>query len=247
MPDPDLYGDLGAIPDAAWTDRWMRWDRQAQDTYMADVATWGLLHLEQMEHLLQGLLPPSYSWLCPPTALVEFQPLIFRLRQDIDRGALPKAPTPNEFAAWCDLMRAELPAPFVQALLAAAKLPPPPVSAPQSPTSITLPGWAAMLGSPTKTSKPRSPPKRGRPPATEPTNDVLCKDGKRILMAAARKGKVLTIIDVAKELQSTPCGSGKELGNLARRLKGKLPIDQARATATVNHGTALQRRRKSLY
>jgi hypothetical protein len=64
MVDPDPYGDLGAISDASWTERWMCWDKKAQDAYMADVASWPLLCLEQMEHLLQGLLslePRRYS------------------------------------------------------------------------------------------------------------------------------------------------------------------------------------------
>lgn len=247
MIDPDPYGSLGAIADASWAERWMCWDRPAQDAYMADAAAWKLLHLEQMEHLIQGLLPPTSSWLCPPTALTEYQPFIFRLRQDIDRGAMPKAPTPNEFAAWCDQMGVELPTPFVDALQKAAMVAPAPVSSPQSTTSIVLPGWAAMLGSGVKQSKPRSPPKRGRPPATEPTNAVLRKDGRRILMDAAHNGKVLTVRDVAGQLLTTPAGQGKSVDNIERRLKGELPIPQAKATATKYQLAETQRRQKSLY
>lgn len=247
MVDPDPYGSLGAIADASWAERWMCWDRKAQDAYMADVATWGPLSLEQMEHLIQGLLPPTSGWLCLPTALAEFQPVIFRLRQDIERGAISKAPTPNEFAAWCDQMRVELPAPLVNAIRAAAKIAPVLTLAQQSTTSIVLPGWAAMLGSAVKQSKPRSPPRRGRPPATEPTNAVLRKDGRRILMDAAHNGEVLTVREVAGQLQTTPAGQGKSVDNIERRLKGELPIPQAKATATKYKLAGTQRRQKSLY
>jgi len=247
MADLDPYGNLGAISDASWAERWMCWGRQAQDTYMADVASWGPLYLEQMEHLIQGLLPPTASWLCPPTALAEFQPLIIRLRQDIDRGVLPQAPKPNEFAAWCDQMDIELPTPFVKAIHTKALVPPTPASSPQSTVSIILPPWAAMLGSGVKLSKPRSPLKRGRPPATEPTNAVLQKDGRRILMDAARTGEVLSVREVAEQLQPTPSGQGKSIDNIERRLKGALPIPQAKATATKYQLAGTQRRRKSLY
>jgi len=247
MLDSDPYGDLGAIADASWSERWMCWDRQAQDAYLASVADWGPLHLEQMEHLIQGLLPPTYGWLCLPTVLSEFQPLIFRLRQDIDRGVMSKAPTPNEFAAWCDQMGVELPAPFVQALLAASSVPAAPTSALQSTASMVLPGWAAMLGGTSKQPKPRSLPKRGRPPTTEPTNDVLCKDGRRILMDAARRGEVMTLRDVAAQLQATPSGHGKQIDNIERRIKGALPIQQAKATATKHQLAGTQRRQHSLY
>lgn len=247
MANADPYGNLGAISDASWAERWMCWDIDAQDDYFASVATWGPLYLEQMEHLIQGLLPPTSGWLCPPTALAEFQPMIIRLREDIDRGVISKAPTPNEFAAWCDQTGAELPAPFVQAIQAVAMLPPAPISAPQSTASIVLPGWASMLAVGVAPAKTISLPKRGRPPATESTNDVLCRDGTRILMDAASKGTVLRVIDVAKQLQATPCGLGKAADNIARRLKGNLPIAHARATATKNQMAGSQRRKQSLY
>lgn len=101
---PDIYGDLGCAPDAEWSERWICFSAREQDEYMASVAWWGPLSLAQMEYLIQGLLPPPKGWLTPPTYLDEFAPLIQRLRQDIQRGAFPKAATADELAGWCDLI-----------------------------------------------------------------------------------------------------------------------------------------------
>lgn len=246
MPEADIHGDFGAISDASWTARWMSWSQPAQDKYMASVTSWGPLYLEQMEHLIQGLLPPTHAWLCPPTALAEFRPLIVRLRQDIDRGVLPKAPTPSEFAAWCDQMSVELPLPFVQALQVAAKVPKT-LLAPQSPVTVKLEPWVFALVSDEPAIQNQSRPKRGRPPVSAPTNKVLCDEGTRVLIDAARQGVVLTIPKVAHILSSLPCGQGKQLANIERRLKGKLPLDSAKETATKHQVAGSQKRRKSLF
>lgn len=97
--DPDPYGNRGETSDASWEARWLCWDDQARDAYLASVAGWGPLDFTQLVHLIQGLLPPTYEWLSMPTCMVEFAPMVARLRQDIERGVLAKAPMPNEFAA----------------------------------------------------------------------------------------------------------------------------------------------------
>lgn len=246
MPEDDLYGNLGAISDASWLARWSSWDKPAQDAYMASVAIWGPLHLEQMEHLIQGFLPPTHGWLCPPTILVEYQPLIYRLRQDIDRGALPKAPAPEEFAAWCDQNNLELPTPLVLALQAAAKEPKV-LLVPQSPIVTKLEPWVAGLVKDDAFTKTNNTPKRGRPSVSQPTNTVLCNEGDRVLMDAARRGELLTLREVAKKLQAMTCGQGKKLANIERRLKGKLHIDSAKETASKHQVAEGQKRRQSLY
>lgn len=68
-----------------------------------------------------------------------------------------------------------------------------------------------------------------------------------MLMEAARHGEVMTIHTLAKHLQNTPCGQGMTQLNIKRRLKGKLPIAQARATATKNQEAGTQSQRKDLY
>lgn len=253
MPKPrstkaDPFGNLDAISDASWEARWMRWDKPAQDAYLATIASWGPLNFAQMSCLIQGLLPPTYEWLPLPTCMAEFIPMVTRLQQDMDRGVLSKAPTPNEFAAWCDQMNLELPGALVHAIQAAelSAQTPKPIT-PQSTISIVVPSWAAMLVKGTATREARSPPKRGRPRASESTNDVLRKDGAVMLMEAARTGEIMTLTAIAEQLQSTPCGQGKSIDNIARRLKGQLPTAQARATATRHRPGLLQRRVKALY
>lgn len=231
--EPDPYGNLGAISDASWEARWMRWPKSDRDDYLASIAHWGPMDITQMAHLIQGLLPPTYEWLPLPTCMVEFLPVVKRLEQDIARGDLPQAPTPNEFAAWCDFMRIPLPEPLVRAIHEVAALPKVTHVPRQSTIEFVGPAWAPIpIPTGGQTVKPRSPPKRGRPVTTAPKLDVILSDAKGILMEAARKGEVLTITALAKQLLTTPNGGGMTVPNLERRLKGVLPTAQARATAT---------------
>ena len=207
----------------------MRFSVAERDRHLASVAHWGPLDLAQMEHLIQGLLPPFNTWLTESTCMTEFKPMITRLRQDIERGVFSKAPTTNEFAAWCDHMGVVLPEPLVQELKDVA-MAPHPQPAPQSTTAIVIPAWVpnSLFG-----CKPTRPKKisRGRPPTAQANYGVLIREGQRILMEAARTGQRMTLPEVARALQGIPCGQGLSTDNIERRLKGKLPIDQARATA----------------
>ncbi|MCF8210134.1 MAG: hypothetical protein K9K38_12130 [Rhodoferax sp.] len=245
MDDSDPYGSLGAISIASWEARWMSWANFDQDAYLASVAHWGPLDITQMVHLIQGLLPPTYEWLSMPTCLAEFSPLVDRLKQDIQRGIIASAPTPDEFAAWCDLRNVSLPAPFVNEIHAMAASPPVVHVPQQSTTKIIGPAWLPVPASKAANSHSRSPPKRGRPCTTAPTLDPILQEAKSRLIAAAERGEIKTIPDLVREIMGAHKDLGMTSGNLTRRLKGKLPIKQARATATKHQAVAppkLQRR-----
>lgn len=227
--NPDPYGNLGAVADASWAEKWMRFSLADRDRHLASVAHWGPLDLVQMEHLIQGLLPPFNTWLAESTCMTEFMPMITRLRQDIERRAFPQAPTPNEFAAWCDQMGVALPEPLVQGLqnLAMAS---PAQPVPQSTIAIIIPAWVPNSLFGCKPTRRKKKP-RGRPSTGQANCGVLIQEGQRILMDAARAGQKMTIREVAKALQELPCGQDMSTENIERRIKGKLPIAQARATA----------------
>lgn len=225
----DPYGNLGEVADASWTEKWMNFSLADRDKYLSSVAHWGPLGIAQMEHLIQGLLPSPNTWLAESTYMTEFEPMITRLRQDIERGVFPKAPTANEFAAWCDQMGVALPEPLVQELKNVAMAPPAQL-VPQSTTKINIPAWVPNSLFGCKPTQPKMKP-RGRPPITQANNRVLVQEGQQILMAAARESQKMTIQEVAKVLRGLPCGQGMSIANIERRIKGELPIDQARATA----------------
>lgn len=248
MIDPDPYGSLGAISIASWEAQWMSWANFDQNAYLANVAHWGPLDITQMVHLIQGLLPPTYEWLSMPTCLAEFSPLVDRLKQDIQRGLLASAPTPDEFAAWCDLRKVSLPAPFVSEIQAMAALPPVVHVPQQSTLKIIGPSWLPICTASAAPSHSRSPPKRGRPATTAPTFDPILQEAKYLLMAAAERGERMTIPVVVRHIKETHKDLGLTTENLTRRFKGKLPIKQARATATKHQSVAPpQMQRRNLY
>lgn len=227
--DPDPYGNLGAIADASWMGLWMTFSLEEQDHYCAGVARWGPLGMQQMEALIQGLLPPPSTWLGTNTCLTDHAPMVDRLRQDVARGVLANAPTPNEFAAWCDQMGAALPEPLVSALQEAPLAASTVNVAPQSRTVIKVPPWAPL---PIQGSSPGAKAKRvGRPKTAEPRYETLVNDGIQIMMDAARTGRAMKLEDVARTLQRTVSGEGMSVSHIRRRIVGKLPIAQAKAIA----------------
>ncbi len=250
MLDPDPYGNLGAIAVASWDSRWMSWSAIDKEAHLASVAHWGPLDFSQMASLIQGLLPPTYEWISPPTCLVEFAPLVNRLKQDIQRGVLANAPTPDEFAAWCGFRHVSLPEAFVREIKAMAALPPIVHFPQQSTVKIIGPAWLPVPDATTGpvSPPPRRPPKRGRPATTASTFATVLQDAKEILMAAADSGEKLTIPKVAKQILETRKDLGMTFENLKRRLKGKLPLQQAKATATKHQQIApTPNSRRNLY
>lgn len=249
MTDPDdPYGNLGAVPIASWEGRWMSWAKLNQDAYLANVAHWGPLDITQMAHLIQGLLPPTYEWLSAATCLEEVLPLVNRLKQDIERGLIAGAPTPVEFAAWCDLRNVSLPAPFVSEIQKVAAVPPVTHVPQQSQAKILGPAWLPVTSGKPRASPSPKPPKRGRPVTTAATLNSTIPEAVEILMAAAERGEILSVAVVARQLLSKHNELGMTEENLVRRLKGRLPIKQARATATKHQAaTCPQVQRRNLY
>ena len=226
----DPYGNKGAIPDASWTEQWMRFSPAMRNDYLASVAHWGPLGIVQLECLIQGLLPPPHTWLSTCTCMAEYEPLIKRLRQDIQREVLADAPTADEFAAWCDQMGVTLPDPLVQEIRKIALTPLLRSATPHSTQVIVVPAWAPIV---IKNVDPPSGKKpKGRPSTGAAKYEVLVRDAHAMLMGAAQAGRKMTIPEIAEKLQRTPCGEGMEIDSIVRRLKGKLPVTQARATAT---------------
>jgi hypothetical protein len=237
---PDIYGDLGAIPDASWTERWACFTTKQMDAYMRAVAHWGPLSLAQMEYLIQGLPPPPKNWMTPPTCMVEFEPQVERLRQDIQRGAFPKAATADELAGWCDHMGAGLPAPLVEELQKPTPCETEHAALAQSTAPICYPAWVPLPQPPT-IAQGTKPAARGRPQKDPSRIRALVETSVNVLMSAAREGQTMTLQEVAEAVKKLPCGQGMTVSNITRRLKSKLPIDQAKATATKNGGPVAAR------
>jgi hypothetical protein len=243
LPDADLYGNLGTIADASWDERWSRFSLEQLHTYLAGVASCGVLSMEQMEALIQGHAPPPSTWLPTNTCLVEHVPMVERLRTDVARGAVAKVQTPNEFAAWCDQMGVALPWAFVHELQRIGGPSPIAPSTPQSTVVIKVPAWAPLKIQATNTKAQKRRP--GRPNSSEQKYEVLVRDGIRIMMEAARCGQVLGIREVAAALATTTCGLGLSAATIERRLKSKLPIEQARVTAAKSLAHRMAKTAKS--
>jgi hypothetical protein len=76
----------------------------------------------------------------------------------------------------------------------------------------------------------------------------MLPEATEILLAAAERGEILSLAVVARQLMSVHNELGMSEENLVRRLKGKLPIKQAKATATKHQVAApSQMRRPNFY
>lgn len=227
-------GDEGAIPDALWSNRWTSWTREYRNEYFASVVGWGPLSMAQACHLLQGLPPMPHGWDEPETCLAEYESLVGRFKTDIQRGALPRNPTADELAAWCDAMNAQLPPAVVEALQHQAQGNMASAQMPQSSTPVKLASWIpAGLIQPTNACAPK--PKRGRPQTAKATYDRMEIEGKRLLMDQARVGIDLTLSEIADHIRKTGLAPGMKDSSIVSRLKAKLPIEKARQTAANAH------------
>lgn len=224
-------GDMGAVADPQWSDRWSRWAPAKRDEYIASSARWTHLDAEQATHLIQGLPPRPHGYLPTTTCLAEGDATCTRLVQDIARGALPKAMTPSELAAWCDHQRVGLPEAFVAELAVVEQELRQSPPRPQTTTSpITVPPWAPLpVAQPASHAQPRT---RGRP-ATRGGDYAACvAGGKKIVMDEARNGRKLSLGQVAAKLAQSPAGAGMSVENIKRRLKGQLPLKAASELAS---------------
>lgn len=237
---PDPYGNLGVIPNASWSDRWVLFSHSQRENYFADVASWALLSVAQMEQLVQGLPPQPSNWLPTNTSLVDSLPSVIRLHEDIERGVLSRAPTVPEFVAWCDARRVEVHESLLAGLQKKADASEDEIE-PQSTVTIEVPIWAPLRIQ-GETGNAEEKKRRGRPRTTKIRYDALIAESRDYLIAAAEKGRKLTVNDVAQTIAKRPAGEGLSWSNIARRLKGKLPLDQAKATAD-RHAHAIANKR----
>ena len=228
--EPDPYGNLGAVHDGLWTSKWSGWTREFLDNYFASIATWGPLNVNQCCLLLQGQ-PPT-----PPggdeiiSCLGEYENLVGRFRADVKRGALAANPTANELAAWCDHMNADLPRALVEAIIERAAGLSPSQSAPQSSSPIILAPWIPLNLNISKRVAIEKPT-LGRPSTAKATYEAMVKAGKKELMAHARRGKDLKLLDIARILIGKGLTPGMTEATVISRLKSKLPVEKAKLTA----------------
>jgi len=132
-----------------------------------------------------------------------------------------------ELAAWCDLMNVQLPAALVNALRAPSAAPG--AATAQSQIPISMPAWVPLpIASPC--SKPAKAP-RGRPRGGSGNHDALVRRGTELLLEEAGKGHHMTLRQIAKVLHSEPVGASMAGNSIVRRMKGQLPVEQAKETA----------------
>lgn len=227
----DPYGHCGATPTRGWTEIWSTWSPQAIDDHFRGAATWGTLDKVQAGQLIQGLPPQPKGWLDLGCCLGEATAAVDRLLLDMAGGAIPHAITPEELAAWCDRMAVGLPQPFVEGLWQAHRTDQPVSEVTQAATSLNMPPWV-----PSKLvdsgGHSKAVAKKGRPATMKATYQALVAAGTKLLLARANQGQRMTVAAVARELHGTPVAAGMTDDNIFRRLKGKLPIKSAAATAS---------------
>lgn len=219
-------GDMGAVPDPQWSERWRRWTPERVEEYLASAARWPHLSYEQAAYLIQGLPPPPPGYLPTMTCLAGVDSSCARLNQDIARGAMPRAMTPQELAAWCVNQHVDLPEAFVAGLIVSEhesrqsqSLPPTIID------SIVVPPWAPPP-MPQDSVHLRARP-RGRPVTRLGDYEAIVAEGRSLLMEAASGGRRLRAKEVAARLAMLPAGAGMTKENIERRLKGKLPLKAA--------------------
>ncbi len=202
-------GDDGAIPDPSWTEHWSTWSPKAMQSRIAEAASYGILSPVQVEALLQGMPPPPRGADPTGTLLAEFEAVVHRYRQDAARGRISTTPTPQELAAWADAMAAELPDPFLNALKAQTiKVGAARVGVAPGGHTVTLPPWAAPLPASDVEMRPKPKRKVGRPTTLKAVVPALEKAAWDNIMAAARKGRRLSLMAAAQQLQGTPVAGG---------------------------------------
>jgi hypothetical protein len=137
---------------------------------------------------------------------------------DVARGATPLNPTPNELAAWCDCVGAELPRAFVTRL---REEKPKQKRKSQAIKRIPYPSWLPQaLALP---SQPIHKKKSGRPRLNSSLADQLVNDAKHIQERAAKTGTDKTIPEIAKELGKRAEYCHWETSTIERKLNGQIP------------------------
>ena len=234
-------GDLGAVPDPSWEERWSTWSIEAIQVHIAGAARYGLLSKVQVDALLQGLPPPSVGAEPTGCVLAEFEAIVCRFWQDVERNHVAGNPTPRELAAWANARGHSLPDPFLASLVEQAR----PYESADIGTApggftIALPRWAPLLMADGPPEVQRH--KVGRPKTADSVKEALVVEGRRIQMAAASQGRYLRLLDVAKELEGTPVAAAKCATGIKRALSGKLDVKKAKAKASAVSAKAMASR-----
>lgn len=219
-------GDNGAVPDPMWSGTMLKLDHVQRDDYFAQHAQCGTLKANQVRALLQGLPPPAAGWEGYGCVLSDYDSTIRQWDADVAAGTAKRNPTPAELRDWCAKNGAELPESLTSKLASPSPLSPP---AKQNPVTVSYPPWAPLAQPMAPQSQPQRRP--GRPKIAQAMTDNLIDAATRLLMDRARKGQVLSIPGIVKELRKTPEYETLEAATLQRRLNGKLPWARARKTA----------------
>lgn len=219
-------GDMGAIPDRSWEERWSTWSIESIQAHIAGAARYGVLSKVQVNALLQGLPPPSAGADLTGCVLAECEAIVDRFWQDAVQGLVSKTPTPRELAAWADARGHGLPDPFLATLFEQGQsLNTPATGTAPGGGSISLPAWARIL--PSGASSTFHHRKAGRPRTGDASRQALVSAGRRVLVEAASKGNYLPLIEVAKQLEGTPVAAGKCATGIKRALSGQLDVVKA--------------------
>lgn len=215
-------GDLDAIPNPSWEEKWSTWAPAAVQTYIASAAGFGPLSRSQVRALLQGLPPPPHGWTEAQTVLYEFEAIVGRMADDVDGKLFPANPTPAELAAWSDLRQHQLPSPFVDELKKTTGGLSVPTMAPQAPKPIHVPNWVPLVpkAAPPPPQGPKT--KAGRPATGRASCEALVVAAEVILEAAAARGEVVSERQLAKRLVGTTVAGNWNEETIRRQLSGKV-------------------------
>lgn len=239
----DPYGNDGADPDPQWSGQWSRWSRAARDDYLAKVPRLGPLKFAQMADILQGLPPRPSGWEAITTCTEEAYGAVARLRWEIERGRIAPSLTPSELRAWCEANHVEvpevlssMPASERDAGVAAGGV----QTAIDVGEEISFPAWVAITPDHQKKTSPVNKRVAGRPATAAQRNSRVVQAATDFVISEAQQGRTPHLADVATHVESIAAGMSSE--DIKRRLKGKLPLNQAKQIAHQ----ARQRARRDL-
>ena len=234
-------GDQGAVPDPSWEEHWSTWQPEAIQRRIAETASYGILGRVQVEAILQGLPPPNRGADATNTVLAEFQDVVDRFRQDVTRGCISRTPTPQELVAWANAMGHDLSQPFLSAIEAqAVKVGAPRVGTAPGGVAVTLPPWVPnQLGSSVAAPKKR---KVGRPTTANAATQALVEAARDILSAESAQGRQISLLNIGKRLQGTPCAGPRGATTIQRILNNKLDTKKAKRKALLVAAGRVQKR-----
>lgn len=223
-------GDLGAVPDPSWEEHWITWRPEAVQSRIAEAAGFGILSPVQVDAIIQHLPPPDRGADPTHTAIAEYQAAVHRFRKDAERGLISTTPTPQELAAWANAMGEALPDAFLLSLEAqAVKVGAPRVGTGPGGEVVTLPPWVPILVG--KADSLQAKRKVGRPTTLDAALPALIEAARALLNAGAEQGRVVRLIDIAKQLQGRPVAGGRSASTIKRLLNGKLDVAKAHRRA----------------